>query len=376
MNNKKKITVLFIRQKSGEGGGVDTVLYELLSALPESTEIEPIVAYLHKAHIPITPLIERLQKCNIPCFDLGGRFLSLKQYIALYNLIKTYKVDVLHSNDEKSTLYSFLLRLQFPHLTIFKMIHGWTKRNWKTHLYDEVVDKNIGRFFHEVICVSGMLADEIRTFGVKNPVVLHNGIDIQKWQPPLTLTERDTLTVGFIGRMSIEKNPIAFVQVAERVLAQTDKCCFVMAGAGLESEKVEKAIANSPYSASIKYLGHVTYQEIIQLYTQIDLLLSVSLTEGLPLALLEAGAMSLPVVATRVGGVPEVIEHGVNGFLAELHDIETLANYVIQLANNRTLAKEMGQANRHIIERKFSLQKQWQTLEDLYLKYRKSDNSQ
>jgi glycosyltransferase involved in cell wall biosynthesis len=156
--------------------------------------------------------------------------------------------------------------------------------------------------------------------------LVHSGVDLEWFSPPdRPPTESAGITVGYVGRMSAEKNPIGFVDLAERLLSLDPDLEFRMAGGGPGAAQVEERLTRSPHSHRIHYAGFV--EDLRSALHAIDVLILPSKFDGRPVIVMEANACGIPVVAAPVGGVPELIEEGVNGYLlrpeetAAIHDL-------------------------------------------------------
>lgn len=105
------------------------------------------------------------------------------------------------------------------------------------------------------------------------------------------------------------------------------------------------------------------HKDIIELYRTADIFVLPSLSEGIPVAIMEAMAMQLPVISTRITGIPEIVEDMVNGFLVNPKDPEALAKKIEYLIHHPYLREDMGKKGRKIIEEKFNLDKNVRVLE-------------
>jgi glycosyltransferase involved in cell wall biosynthesis len=139
------------------------------------------------------------------------------------------------------------------------------------------------------------------------------GVDLGWYTPRDSRVDGSAFVVGYIGRMSPEKNPIGFVEMAEGLLRLDPDLEFRMAGSGPIAADVEHRVAESPFRNQIHYQGFVDGSRSV-LY-EIDVLVLPSKFDGSPAIVMEAGACGIPVIAAPVGGIPEVIEEGVNGYL-------------------------------------------------------------
>ena len=154
--------------------------------------------------------------------------------------------------------------------------------------------------------------------------IVESGIDIETFEPnKRNIRKGDELAVGYVGRMSWEKNPRGFVDAAEAILAHNGSLKFKIFGEGSQAAEVRARVDASRWRHKILFVGYV--KDIRSAYAQIDVLIVPSRIDGRPANIMEANACAIPVVATPVGGIPELIEDGVNGVLCPLTDTERMA---------------------------------------------------
>jgi glycosyltransferase involved in cell wall biosynthesis len=135
-----------------------------------------------------------------------------------------------------------------------------------------------------------------------------------------------------------------------------------LVGAGeLERDLREKA---APFGEAVEFLGE--RMDIPELLAASDVLIQTSWSEALPTVLIEAGAASLPVVATNVGGTTEIVQNGHGGYIINPGDVETLIDRVVNLLKNQTLATRMGQQAHDFVVKTFSLEKQAMQTKSMY----------
>lgn len=153
----------------------------------------------------------------------------------------------------------------------------------------------------------------------------------------------DAFVVGYSGRMSDEKAPDVFLDIA-RSCASEPNVRFVMTGAGPLAERIERDASTGGAAEVLRYLGKVDdIESYLALY---DALLLPSRFDGRPLVILEALAMGIPVIASRVGGLPDLIDEGRSGFLCEPANVKDFALRVVELARNRARLTDMKRAAR------------------------------
>jgi len=130
----------------------------------------------------------------------------------------------------------------------------------------------------------------------------------------------------------------------ERIVRRRPDARLLLVGEGPERAAVEKAVADRHLAAHVALLGQ--RRDVTRLLPASDVLLLTSISEGIPLTVIEAMAAGRPVVATNVGGVEEVVEDGTTGLLAPSGDDATLAEHVLRLADDAALREQMGAAGR------------------------------
>ncbi|WP_207540776.1 glycosyltransferase [Sabulicella rubraurantiaca] len=143
--------------------------------------------------------------------------------------------------------------------------------------------------------------------------VLISGIDLDVFKPRSPAAASQDLVVGYVGRMSPEKDPLRFVSLAEAVHARLPDVRFQMYGEGAMADEVRARVAAGSAPAAIDFRGYVPH--VRDALHAVDVLVVPSKVDGRPNVVMEANACGIPVLGTRVGGIPELIEHGANGFL-------------------------------------------------------------
>jgi glycosyltransferase involved in cell wall biosynthesis len=157
-----------------------------------------------------------------------------------------------------------------------------------------------------------------------------------------------------VGVLRYGKGHEVLFQAIPQLKAAVPNVQIKLVGDGeLEAQLREQA---APYADVIEFLGQRT--DIPQLLSASDVLVLPSWSEALPTVLIEAGAASLPVVATQVGGIPEIVEEGKTGYIVPPGDPSALATRLIDLLQNPALARQMGQAAHTRVVQQFSLQRQ------------------
>ncbi len=183
-----------------------------------------------------------------------------------------------------------------------------------------------------------------------NTIIVPNCVDwsIAKAMDHSFAPEKKECLVLFVGWLSMRKGILDALHAAELVHQQLPDAHFVFAGTlepGLQMEEVKLACTNASSEGHSSFPGFVGGEGKISLFKKASIFTLPSYHENLPVSILEAMAMGLPVVATNIAGVPEMIEDGRNGFLIQPGDYRFLSEQIIRLANDPELRQTMGKAN-------------------------------
>jgi glycosyltransferase involved in cell wall biosynthesis len=227
---------------------------------------------------------------------------------------------------------------------------------------------------HRLIAVSAAVQDySVRRFPTarwKRWEVVHNGIDPARFRRANADELRGALglepgqiVAGFSGRLEEEKGVRHILEAAAQLLATHPGVRFLIAGSG-SLEATLRQSASERGLSNVIFAGH--RPDIARLYSLFDLLVVPSQYEGFPLAVLEAMAARCPVVAFNVGGIPEVVEDGVQGYLVGSGEVHMLAARIAQLADDHERRIRMGKAAETRVTESFTIERMIRRLEEIY----------
>lgn len=367
-----KIKILHLRSSAGAGGGPEKTILNTGSLIDKNT-FDYHIAYLRHKKYSLEPIRRQAEQLRLNFTEIpGGRIIDPVQLFQIKKLIERIDADILHCHDYKTDVYGLLLKVLGGRFKLVTTLHGWILGKGLKKLY-VWLDKAILPFFDLVIAVSAPIAETARKKGAKHVELIHNAIDETAWKPEAACPDfiqelPDTIkSVGFVGRISKEKGPLDFVKIAARVIESVPECKFAVAGDGPLLKEMKTMVSDMDMNPNFVFLGQLPPERTKNLYGRINLILSPSHTEGLPNTLLEACAIQKPVVATDVGGVPSLIENGINGFLFSKGDIEGMAQAVIRILKDDELAVRLGLAGREKICNVFSFKKRVQRIQEIYV---------
>jgi glycosyltransferase involved in cell wall biosynthesis len=227
-------------------------------------------------------------------------------------------------------------------------------------------EKKLMKRSDALIAVSKYTVNELtELYGIdKNKIhVIYNGVDIERFKPRPNRAEirrefgleKDKKVVLFVGRLYHRKGIETLLRSVPPVLKEFSNVKFVISGTGFKQkeESLRKLAKELDIEDHVKFLGYVPDEKLPLLYSASDIFVLPAIYENFPFAILEAQATGLPVISTKVGGIPEFLVDNQNGFVIEPRDPTQLTQRLLTLLQDAKLAKEMGDRGRKLIEEKF-----------------------
>jgi len=286
----------------------------------------------------------------------------------LFHLIETRRMDILLLSG-CAYIYGLLpsIKQKFPHLRVIDHLYNEQGHIENNRKYEPFIDTHI--VVNDVL--KAMLIDRFNEDEAKIRVI-KPGIDLERFNPA-NLTPDDVqsafvpkgkFVVTFVGRFSEEKGPDKFVEIAD-LLRGDDRLHFVMVGQGAEYFHVKQRIVALGLERRFHAPGNVS--DVRPYLGMAGALVIPSSVEGLPVTLMEAMALGVPVVASAVGGIPSVIRDGFNGFVCQPSDVQGFAARIKQIAGDKELRATMRANAREYALEHFSAEKTNREYSDFFL---------
>ena len=292
----------------------------------------------------------------------------------LGRICRELDVKIWHAHDYKSNLFGLLLR-PLHRMELVTTVHGWVVRTARTSLYYRIDRFCLPRYDH-VICVSEDLRETVATLGVKSTKLTYipNAIDQTDYvrQGPSSeaqlRVDRGTapgrIVIGAVGRLMPEKSFELAIQVVKNLLDRGHDVELWIAGEGPSRQSIESRIIDLGVRDRVHLLGFCA--DVKAFYESLDVFLLSSQREGLPNVILEAAAFRLPIVSTRVAGVPSMLEDRVDCLLCEIDDEQGMTNALCGLLNDENHRTSIASAARNKIEKSYTFGKRMERVCDLY----------
>lgn len=350
-------------------GGAQTVLIQLLKHL-DRQKYQPLVACLFGGDSPVG---SQLQALNIPVIDLRmSAWWRLDALWRLYQLLRRERALIVHS----SLFHANVSARIIGRLAGVPIVITWRQNVSLGSQWREWFNKISAPLDDRVVAVSALTRQaEIQASGVRpdKVAVIHNCIDVDPYarrDPQIASQVREGLgipskafLIGTVGRLHPQKGQHQLLLAFAEIHQEIQEAWLLVVGCGDLRAKLENQAKTLEISKRAVFAGIRT--DIPDVLSALDVFVLPSLWEGLPLALLEAMATGLPVVATRVGGNPEVVIHGETGILVPPNDPRALAQAVHTL-HDPSPRMRMGQAGKARVREHFSAGQIVPKMEALY----------
>lgn len=315
---------------------------------------------------------ERLLQKDIKILTLDKPDKNSFEFIfKLTRLLRKIKPDIVHTRNWSGMDGIFAAKLA----GITKIIHG--EHGWDMfdpfgkNLKRKIIRQVTSAFVCKYTCVSRQLAGWLQDdVGVRKEIrQIYNGVNIRKLIPVDSTKKRllrrrykmpeNALIIGSIGRLDAIKNHRLLIKTFQYVSKKYPRVFLVVVGDGPERMSLEKI--SDKY---VRFLG--TRSDVHSIFSCLDLFILPSLNEGISNTILEAMASGIPVIASNVGGNPELIQHGLNGFLSPPNDSYRLFRLIENYINNPELGPQHGKAGRKQAVTNFSIESMVKQYEDVY----------
>jgi len=368
----KIIRILFLDHHKEIIGGGQISLLQLLKGLHRE-EFQPVICCPGPGEFSIEAKGTKLKIVYMPMpsfksFKIFTIFSSIRKII---RTIKEEDIDLIHSNSSRSMIYAALVRI------FYKIPILWHIRITER---DAILDRILQPFASKIIAISKAVAKRFSWMKNQEKIaIIHNGLDLKEFNncssfPKIKeefYIKKATVLIGTAAKLQPKKGIHVLLQAIPLIRKYFSNAKFLIIGNDADPkeqylQKLTEIARHSKEEKNIIFTGF--RRDIPQLMSALDIFVMPSLIEPFGRVLLEAMAAEKAIVASRVGGIPEIVDDGETGILVPPGDTKKLAEAIISLIQNKSMREMMGKKGRKRVEEQFSIEKNVELTEKLYKK--------
>ena len=349
--------------------GAEVMVAQLALGMKERQGHDIIVVLLNHGR-----LADNLKSCGIDVRvvdEAKESFLSLA--LAVRQIIKQFSPHIIHSHRYKENLLAWICSLRNPGVRLVATQHGMPEmagegKSISCCFRSALFFRLLSFCFQRTVVVSHEMKQALTgTYGytANNIKVIHNGISVPD---DVIHHSRERIVVGSAGRLFPVKDFSLLVEIARHVIDRNKIVEFVLAGDGPQRSMLEEKVNSYSMQEYFTFLGH--QEDMDAFYRNLDIYINTSVHEGIPMSVLEAMSYGLPVIVPAVGGFPEIIQNGVQGFLVDGRKIEIYTERILQLLAEPDLRLSMASSARQRVFEGFSQEAMVQAYFDIYTQVR------
>ena len=371
--------IAFLLQDTGAVYGAERATIDLAVGLKNTGVVRPHIMLIEETRCRLGSALREalagreIEFSAIPC----GSAFSLPLVLNIRRRLRELNAQVLHAVGYKADVHSFLATKRAVEPKRVATVHGWLFRpDRKERFYSWLDARILGRFdavialsshYRYMLLQEGIPAKQLHLIpsGLGNdPKPETRNLKPEDGKESCSLPAgADVFTFGMLGRFSSEKNHAMFIRALELLKERGMAFRALIAGDGPLRTSIEMDITRKGLQDVVFMPG---YMDAMDFFRQIDVLVVCSRIESLPYSVLEAMRSGKPVIATRVGGLPDLVEDDRTGFLVELDAIEQLADRMLTLMRDPEKGREMGAAASKRQAGEFSLDRMVEKHVELY----------
>lgn len=302
----------------------------------------------------------------------AGYINALPWFVQARKLINRIKPDIIDAH--YITINGYLGAFSGFHPLILTALGSDLLTDVKKGIHLRILTRYTLKKAEMVTCNSETVRGELIKFGV-DPArisIIHQGIDTQKFSPQLDKKFKDRLglregpVVISLRNFKPVYNVEMLIRAIPSVLKHSPQVTFIIAGEGKQRGYLEKLATSLGCTVNIRFVGHITSDELPKYLASSDIYVSTSLSDSASLSLQEAMACEIAPVVTDLAGNREWITDGENGFLVSTNDTQSLANKIVYLLKNEEVAKKFGRLGRELIQERAEYEREMGQMEELY----------
>lgn len=381
INRKIKIAQVITRM---DWGGASDIVRIICEKLDKDKFETCLVAGLSQNLTPKTKIfleqfkdkvfwIPQLRRNINPIFDLAG-------FLKLYFLFQKEKFDIVHTHTAKAGILG-RLAAHFAHVP--KIVHTSHGHNFYGYFgrvlshFICLIERLAANFTEHIVCLTELEKKDLITFKITDEAkitIVHTVFETEKYRK-LNPEEKsakkkelrigqDEIIVGMVGRLEPIKGPRYFIEAAQLIANKFKNVSFIVVGEGSLRKELEIQVEKAKLTEKVTFTGW--RDDAVEIMNILDMLVLPSLNEAVGLVLIEAQSLGIPVIASCVGGIPEVVEDGKTGILVKAEDAQELKEAIEEIINNKEKRENMARQAEIYVKNKFKAQDFIKQISEIY----------
>lgn len=346
-----------------EKGGAETYLFNILDNMAKDINFFVVCDHEGGNHKKVK------EKCNnIDIIKMRSPF-DFKAVKNIANYCKANNIDIIQTHFLRENYIAVLSKIFNPKVKIIWTAHLMAENNRKIKFFNKL----FSRFVDKIICVSHAVKSSLKKEGISSEKlkVIYNGVDIDYYKPIENCTlkkelglNKNTLVLTTVSRFNKEKGHSFLMEGVKELKNHIEDFKLLLVGSGEEEQFIKQKVEDYGLEESVLFLGY--REDILEILSITDIYVSPSKSEAISFSILEALSSEKVVVATEVGGVPEIFEKGDMGILIPYGEPKKFVEAIIYLHDNNQVYEKKKANSRKVIIENFSLDKMIKETLSLY----------
>jgi glycosyltransferase involved in cell wall biosynthesis len=328
--------------------GTEIVTYNLAENLAKKGH-EIHVITLHDEGLPNFDCVKGffVHRIQVPRVRVIG---VLSFWLKIFLKVRIIQPEIVHTQDLSMGIPAYLSRkiLKIPYII-------WGRGNdvYYPSNFERITMKPILKNALAILALTEDMREKLQCIYDTQIYVIPNGIDLEGYKGiPIDPEKKQIIKkILFVGRLNPVKGVQYLIQAMKIVHDKMPDTRLILVGEGIERERLEVLSIQLGIQQYVQFIGEVPHEKVQTIMQRADIFVLPSLSEGFPNVLLEAMACGLPVIASRVGGIPDIITNEINGYLVEIKDVDDMANKILLLLSDDGLRKKISDNNQHLVKK-------------------------
>lgn len=305
-------------------------------------------------------------------------FHDIKAFIEVDNYIKNINPDIIHIHSSKAGVIGRFAAYKNKVLCIYNS-HGWAFSmgdNEKKKKVYAFIERICAKITNKIVNISDnerKLALKYKVASADKMITICNGIDLEIYNTSYNKYEilnslnipENAFIIGMVGRITAQKSPETFLNIAEKLSEYIENVYFILVGDGESRIHIEQLILEKGLKDKVKITGWT--DEVVKYISVFDIGVLTSKWEGFGLVLAEYMACGKPIVASNVGGIPDVVHNNRNGILVDSSDINGFVESILKIKEDECIRKSFVQNSIKDVREKFNINRVVKEHEELYM---------